>query len=207
MTQAQPTQAQKFGFDEDFGNDRRGGVSRRAADAERLKAAELEGFQLGRLDGRREAEAEAAMRLAQAMESVAGTAAGILSQLDAETRRFEREAADLAIAFARKLAGDLLARQPLAPLQEAAAECFRELAGVAHVAVRVPLAHVEDCKTSLEDLAERSGYAGRLVVLGEDGMAEGDFRLEWADGGVLRDRAGVEGLIGEAIARHCNGID
>jgi spermidine synthase len=27
------------------------------------------------------------------------------------------------------------------------------------------------------------------------------------DGGVLRDRAGVEALIGEAIARHCNGID
>ena len=28
------TQAQKFGFDEDFGNDRRGGVSRRAADVD-----------------------------------------------------------------------------------------------------------------------------------------------------------------------------
>jgi flagellar assembly protein FliH len=32
-----------------------------------------------------------------------------------------------------------------------------------------------------------SGFTGRLVVLGDPDIAIGDARLEWADGGVVRD--------------------
>ncbi len=195
----------RFDFDEDFGSDRRGTPGfRRAADIEKLRVATEEAYGRGVIDGRREAEQEASMRLAKAMESVAGAAMALLSRLDEDTRRFEREAADLAILFARKLAGGLVARQPLEPLEDAAAECFRELVGVPHVAVRLPREHVDTAKDMLDRLAAERGYSGRLVVLGEDGMREGDFRLEWADGGLVRDIGAIETLIGEALARHCN---
>ena len=48
----------------------------------------------------------------------------------------------------------------------------------------------------------RSGFEGRLVVLGEPGIALGDCRIEWADGGVNRDTAAAEAAIGEAVARY-----
>jgi flagellar assembly protein FliH len=196
---------EKFAFDEDFAADRRSpGGFRRAADIEKLRAATEEAYRNGQMDGRREAEQEASMRLAQAMEAVNRAALEALGRLDAEARRTEREAADLAAIFARKLAGTLLARLPLGALEEAAIDCLRELVGVPHIAVRVPTAHVTPAKDLLDRLAAEHGYAGRLVVLGEGGLREGDFRLEWADGGVVRDVAATEHLIGEAIARHCN---
>ncbi|WP_406854579.1 hypothetical protein ABEG18_18790 [Alsobacter sp. KACC 23698] len=195
-------QAQKFAFDEDFGSDRRSQGLRRQADVERLQQAEQAGWERGRLEGRREAEEEAAMRLSHAMEQVAGAAAAILSRLDDETRRFERETAELSLVFARKLAGDLISREPLAPLEEAAADCFRQLTGAPHLAVRVAPDFVDKAKAALERKALERGFDGRIVVLGEDGVPHGDFTIEWADGGVRRDIDALERSIAEAIQRH-----
>lgn len=193
-------QPKKFIFDEEF--DRRSGTSRRQGDQQRLEQAEQEGYVRGLLDGRREAEQEAAMRLAAAMEMVAAQAAGVLSHLDAERARLEREAAELAVAFARKLAGTLVAAAPLAPLEEAASECFRALVGTPHAVVTVPDGQIDTAKAMLDRLAMERGFAGRLVVLGDPEMAGGDFRLEWADGGVARSGHAIETLIAAAIARH-----
>ena len=39
-------------------------------------------------------------------------------------------------------------------------------------------------------------------MLAEPGMALGDCRIEWADGGMSRDRAATEAAIGEAVSRY-----
>lgn len=194
--------AQKFSFDEEFGSERRASTSRRAADLQKLEEAENQGFARGVLEGRREAEDEAAMRAAHAMEQIAAQAGRILAHLDDERLRFEQEAASLALAFARKLAGDLVDRQPLGPLMEAAAECFRHLVGTPHVVVTLPDEHVDRAKASLDRLASQRGFEGRLIVLGDPDMHGGDFRLEWADGGVTRDAGAVTSQIAASIARH-----
>jgi len=46
------------------------------------------------------------------------------------------------------------------------------------------------------------GFEGRLILLAEPGMAPGDCRIEWADGGLVRDRAATEAAIGEAVSRY-----
>jgi flagellar assembly protein FliH len=193
-------QPQKFVFDEEF--DRRSGASRRQGDQQRLEQAEQEGYARGLLDGRREAEQEAAMRLAAAMETVAAQASVLLSRLDAERSRLEQDAAALGMAFARKLAGTLVAAAPLGPLEEAASDCFRALVGTPHAVVTVPDGLIDAAKTMLDRLALERGFAGRLVVLGDPDMADGDFRLEWADGGVARHAHAIDTLIAAAIARH-----
>ena len=40
------------------------------------------------------------------------------------------------------------------------------------------------------------------MVLAEPDIAPGDCRIEWADGGVKRDRAAIEAAIDEAVARY-----
>ena len=54
----------------------------------------------------------------------------------------------------------------------------------------------------LEEIARLHGFEGRLVVLAEPGMALGDCRIEWADGGLARDRAATEAAIVEAVGRY-----
>lgn len=195
--------ATKFAFDEEFTSDRRThSAGRRAADVERLKQAEEDGYSRGLLDGRRDTEQEAAMRMAVAVEALAAQAATILARLDEESARNESEAAALAMVFARKLAGEAVAREPLAALEAAAAECFRQLAATPHLVARVPADLVDRVKAALDRQAHERGFGGRLVILGDPEMRAGDFQLEWADGGIGRDTAAVERRIGEAIARH-----
>jgi flagellar assembly protein FliH len=199
------TGARKFTFDEEFAADGRSRTVRKAEEQARLAAAEADGHSRGRIEGRLEAEQEASMRLAQAAERIAATAAAVLQRLDAEAERLEREAAVLALAFARKLAGDVTARAPLAALEEAAADCFRQLVGVPHVVVRIDETMVDRTKTILDRMARERGYEGRLVVLGQPGMASGDFTIEWADGGIVRDGQALSSLIGDAIERRYPG--
>src|SRR4051812_1356258 len=99
------SRAEKFMFTDDFDSDPRSAARRRGADEQMLATAEQKGFDRGVLDGRRQVEQESAHRMAVAIEQVAQTAQLVLAHIDSESLRFEQEAAMLAIAFARKLAG------------------------------------------------------------------------------------------------------
>lgn len=196
------SRAEKFMFTDDFDSDPRSAARRRGADEQMLATAEQKGFDRGVLDGRRQVEQESAHRMAVAIEQVAQKAQLVLAHIDSESLRFEQEAAMLAIAFARKLAGDLVAREPLVQLEAAAADCFRHIMGAPHVAVRVADDLVDTAKTALDRLAADRGFTGKLIVIGEPDMPAGDFRLEWADGGMARNEARLNDLISSAIARH-----
>ncbi len=72
------------------------------------------------------------------------------------------------------------------------------LRGVPHLAVCVNDALVEEVDAMLKRLARERGFEGRIVVLGEPDIALGDARLEWADGGIVRDRSRFEVASGGA---------
>jgi flagellar assembly protein FliH len=40
------------------------------------------------------------------------------------------------------------------------------------------------------------------VILAEPGIATGDCRIEWADGGVVLERATIEAKISELVGRY-----
>ena len=49
------------------------------------------------------------------------------------------------------------------------------------------------------------GFDGKIVILAEDGMVDGDCRLEWADGGVERSAAKLSAQIETAVHRALSG--
>jgi flagellar assembly protein FliH len=81
----------------------------------------------------------------------------------------------------------------------AARGALRHLRGVPHLAVRVNDSLVEETEALLRRLARERGFEGRLVVLGEPDLALGDARIEWADGGIVRERARIEAAITQAL--------
>jgi flagellar assembly protein FliH len=108
----------------------------------------------------------------------------------------------VAFAVARKLAPELIAAEPVAEIEALARSCFRQLIAAPHVVVRIAEPIYEVAHQRLEEIARLAGLEGRLVVLAEPGMAVGDCRIEWADGGVARDRASTEAAIVEAVDRY-----
>jgi flagellar assembly protein FliH len=187
----------RFLFDNDFAVAEKARPAITPAElAARLAEAESVGFRNGVAAAKAEAEQRTAAtleRLLAAFEKLAGSLSAVEARLAAET-------VTVAVAAARKLAPALIAREPLAEIVALAEDCFRHLVAAPHVVVRVNDALLEPAREALEAAARASD--SRLVVLAEPDIAPGDCRIEWADGGVKRDRAAVEAAIDEAVARY-----
>lgn len=194
----------KFLFDVDFsGRDRQADATVSQAALEVAQAeAEARGYRNGYAAAQADVSAESARRIAAGMERI-GTGLGALGGgLQRIERRLEAEAVDVAVAVATKLAPELIAREPFAEITALAAECFNHLIAAPHVVVRVNDQLYAEARERLEEIARMRGFEGRLVVLAEPHIALGDCRIEWADGGVSRDRAAVEAAVSEAVSRY-----
>jgi flagellar assembly protein FliH len=184
--------ATKFMFGADF---REGG--RRAAGEADVAAARAEGFREGEIQGRQQSEAQLLALAGQ----ISRTAERLLAQDDARAAAVEEQAAQVALAAARALAGAALAEKPLADIEAAVRDCLVHARLAAHLVVRVHESAVESVEGLLKRLAQQSGYAGRLIVIGEPDIADGDGRIEWADGGIAIDRQLLSQQVEQAVAR------
>ncbi|KQP76466.1 flagellar assembly protein FliH [Methylobacterium sp. Leaf111] len=193
--------ARRFLFDTDFRPrpDNPVAAKEAAALAETVARAEAEGYARGLREGQALAEQQIQARLSDALTRVGLAAAGLIGQSDARDRAREDEALDFAILLARKIAGEALDAQPLAAIGDAARAALQHLRGVPHLVVRVHESLVDDSEALVKRLARERGFEGRLVVLGEPDLAPGDARMEWADGGVVRDRAQIEAAVLSAL--------
>ncbi len=195
----------KFMFDIDFGAPKPANTMPLADHETKVGEAETRGYRNGFAAGQQEAAGESARRLAIAMESVAHSLSILTHGLSGVELRVEAEAVGVAVATGRKLAEALIAREPFAEIEALAKDCFRELVNTPHVVVRVNDALYSETQDKLAGIARETGFDGRLLVLAEPDIAVGDCRIEWADGGMMRDRAAADALIGETVQRFVEG--
>jgi flagellar assembly protein FliH len=167
-----------------------------------IAAAELRGYQRGMASAEAQARTEAERRTAAAFERIDGVLAGIAREMKAIEARLEAEAVEVAVAVASKLAPALVAREPLAEIGALATECFNAFLAAPHVVVRVNNELYASARERLDSIARSRGFEGRLVVLGETEIALGDCRIEWADGGVIRDSTVVAAAIDDLVGRY-----
>ncbi len=193
--------ARKFLFGEDFrGPTSEETVERDAAEQAVQAEAVRHAYQTGIQEGLRQGADESKRRLAEAMERLSAEASRQFSALDAAIEAVEAEALAFFDALARRLAGSALAGQPLAAVAEAGREAFRHLRGVPHLVARVSTLLIDDSEALLRRMSREHGFEGRIIVIGDEELGPGDVRLEWAEGGVARDRASFERAIESAVA-------
>jgi flagellar assembly protein FliH len=193
----------KFLFDVDFGGGGNGKPVISVADHNaRLAQAEQVAYRNGYSAGEEKAAADAKRSISAALQAVAAALEKLDGALTALETRLESEAVDVAVAVAQKLAPELIAREPLSEISALARDCFRHLVGAAHVVVRVNDALLDPAREALQNIVRERGFEGRLVVLAEPGIAPGDCRVEWADGGIVRDRNATDAAIAELVTRY-----
>lgn len=193
----------KFLFDMDFAapaNTER--PASRAEIAQMVADAEARAFRDGFQAAQKEASVESDHRSALAMEEIAIAMRGLASSFKTVEGRMETEAVDVSVAVARKLCSELVAAEPLAEMMALIADCLRHLTSTPHIAIRVNDALYDRARARIEDLARRSGFEGRLVILAEPDIDVSDCKIEWADGGCTLDRAATDSRIGELVDRY-----
>ena len=194
----------KFLFDNDFGAPERtrDKAASAAEIAQKIAAAEAAAYQAGFDAGQREAKAESDRRVALALEEIRIGVQGIASRFGNIEARMETEAVEVAVAVARKLCAELVAREPLGEIVALVKDCFSHLVATPHLVVRINDALYEDARDKIERLAKQSGFEGRWVILAEPDIATGDCRIEWADGGVVLERGAIAAKIDELVGRY-----
>lgn len=190
----------KFTFDLDLGrNAEKSALFTESALAERLAQARREGHAAGVAEGERTAIAKANKQLAQAADALGARVAAIAAGMDDAHRHLEGEAITLAAAVARKLAAGLVAREPTGEIEALLADCLASLGAVPHLVIRCAPQLADAVRDAATRRVQTSGFAGRLVVMGDPDIGLGDARIEWADGGLVRSSPEINAAIDARI--------
>lgn len=180
------TQVRKYAFDTEFAPD--GAILRQAR--ARLSPEEIEAERIGAYErGKLDALAQAERQVAAALETLADAASAILTRLDAESRAMREEAARVAMAAARKIAGaaiDAYGADTIAAAIESAMDALRHQP---RLVVRLAPELVETLKPRIDDMSAAHAYAGAVLVRAEPGMKRGAVIVDWSDGVVSLDPA------------------
>jgi len=170
--------------------------------AQLVRQAREEGYAEGMRDGESNATAMAAQTVASAAAALATSMVQMTAALDDARKANLEEAVNLAAAIGRKLAAHLLARYPVAEIEALIAECMASLEGVPHLVIRCH----PDIADAVREVATAhmatSGFSGRLIVMGDPDQRLGDGRLEWVDGGLVRDINTISHEIDQRISAY-----
>lgn len=193
----------KFTFDVDMGEPRE---NTRVLNEDKLSAlieqARQEGYAQGRADGEKTETARASQAMQAGAERLAEQAAELLDSVDRMRRETLGEAVGLGATVGRKLAGHLIEQHPTAELEALLEECMSSIGHAPHLVIRCHPDLAETVREIAEKRMATGGFAGRLVVMGEQDIAMGDGRIEWVDGGLVRDSAAMSEQIDTCIANY-----
>ena len=194
----------KFLFDTDFAapDKARERAATAAEIAQKIAEAEARAYRAGYEAAQHEAKVESDRLSALALEEIGIAIRGIAARFSGIEGRMETEAVDVAVAVARKLCTELISREPLGEITALVSDCFSHLVAIPHLVVRINDQLYDVARANIERQASQAGFEGRLVILAEPGIATGDCRIEWADGGVVLERATIEAKINELVGRY-----
>ena len=174
----------KYAFETEFAPD--GEIVREAAKRitpEEVAAASSEGYERGKND----AVAHAEGRTAAALEALADAASGVLTRLDVESQAMRAEAAQVALAAARQIAGAALDAFGLERAQQAIEAAMDTLRHQPRMVVKLPTDLAEQLKPRITEMCETHAYASAVLVRAEPGLKRGEVVIDWSDGLIAMD--------------------
>lgn len=193
----------RFNFDLDLASPIRQARMVPEAELEAAVAiARQQGFDEGFTQASTSIEARTTEALAKAAEKLAKEATNALAKVDAMEKAHLAEAVALAATIARKLAAHLIARHPQEELAALIEESLSSLERAPHLVVRCHPDLCDIMRAEAEARIKSSTFAGRLIVMGDPDIRIGDGRLEWADGGLVRDINQISGEIDKRISAY-----
>jgi flagellar assembly protein FliH len=212
---------QKFAFDLDFGAPSKPEIPELELDSDLLVEVEPEeppppppmfseediglareqAFAAGHAAGIHEAESATERLLANSLESIGQRLSELIAAHQAASDLRVREAIEVAMAVIRKLQPEMARLHALDEIEGVVHECLSQLDREVRVTLRINPAHVDDVRERAEQAARATAFEGKLVFSADPRVVIGDCRVEWGDGGVERDQAGIWAEIDAVVAR------
>lgn len=202
---------ERFRFDRDFeafagtGGDslRRQPSEEPSFTREDVELARAEGFGRGRSEavGAEEARREAERLRQQTLDEIVAQVRALLDASSASAEAAGKQAVLVAAAIVRKMMPRYWREGGGKEIEETVSAVLAELAEEPTITVRIAPTLQAELSPGLQVVAAACGADGRLRIITDAGIAAGDCRIEWRDGGLLRDRQAMSRMIDQVIER------
>lgn len=193
----------RFMFTVDFGDARN--LSDRPPEptfsADELKAARDVSRAEGMDAGRREAMGSIERRSADALEAIARGLAAAAAERAEALGRIERQAIQLCTGLMHKLFPEYQRRHGAQEVESLVRESLRIMVDEPRVVVRLSDANLDALQQRIKGAAAAAGFAGKIVLVGDEAVPPGDCAIEWADGGAERNGDRVWAEIDAVVRR------
>jgi len=170
-----------------------------------MEAEKGKAFAEGHAAGVAEAMNDISSRHAAAAEAIAKRFAETFTRLEQHRSESVQTAVAAAAAMARKLLPALGRSESAKEIEALVRDCLGRLHDEPKIVIRLHQNLVDAFRAQIEGMADQAGFSGRVVVVADARVADGDAKVEWADGGVERNTQLVWQEIGDIIERFAAG--
>jgi flagellar assembly protein FliH len=197
----------KFKFDTEFRDDGdRVSMAARARAKKPFSQDEIDQMcAKARAEGSKAGEARALEAVAAATRDMAQVLRQALTATHDDIETLRKDAAELAVAAARKLAALAVEALPSADVEETLRNALHQAIGEPRIVLRASPRVIEALNERLTEIAHEEGFDGRVVASADAAIKGADCRIEWRGGGMERSEAAIEAAIGALIARRFSG--
>jgi flagellar assembly protein FliH len=203
------TAARKFNFDVEFRADS-DLYSHAARDRQKKNLSQDELDRLcadARAEGTQTSEVRALEAVAMEARNVGQAVGEAVAKISGEFDSIRAEAAQIALAIARKLARAALAPSPEAEVVAALREGMHQAIGEPRILLRTSPSVAEAISDQITAIAHDEGYEGRVQISADASIEGADCRIEWRGGGAERSEAAIERVIAALIAKRFAQLD
>ncbi len=158
------------------------------AEHERLLAeARAAAFAEGEATARNERDLLASEQRIALEKEIVEEVSMVYTEVGTLMQRLERDASNLAFAFASRFAEKLVAQEPKGEIMALLNQIMAPLRKTPHISIRLNDAVAEDIKTAVDQQMNELGFSGTLTILPDPAIMPGDCSVEWVDGGIGRN--------------------
>ena len=172
---------------------------------EDVAIARNEGFAAGKREGIVEASAAVERQIAETLARIEGGLPDLFAAQRQAAEALQHDGMTVIRALARKTLPRLAEDNALGEIEHLAGVVLDRLRTEPRVVFRVNDGLTSALDEKLTALAGTKGYAGTVAVIGEAGIAPGDCKIEWSQGGAERQAAAILDEMDRIIQRNTGG--
>jgi flagellar assembly protein FliH len=153
-----------------------------------------------RAEGAKAGQVRAAENTERAIDALTVAIRAALDTSHAEIEIVRSEAAELALAMAKRIAPAALAALPAGDVEIALRQAMHQAILEPRLTLRAAPVVAEALESRLAEIAQEEGYDGRVMMTADPSLTGGDCRIEWRGGGAERSEAAIEAALTALIA-------
>ncbi len=146
-------------------------------------------------------------KLVKALEILLDSSDTMMEAYKQRAREYREYALQLSLAVSKRIAGKLVELQPHGSLEKMFRETINYLDDELRVSVSVPHDLVQESQERMQAIADEHGYSGRIIIVDDKTVKQGDWKIEWSSGGITRDGQEIDALIEDTVKRFLEGVD